>query len=267
MSSTVGDVTRFLETIAPLQLQESYDNSGLLIGNVDTVVSGIVICLECTEDVIDEAIRLDCNMVISHHPAIFYGLKKLTGTNYTERIVRKAIKEDIVLYSIHTNLDNVLSNGVNERIAQQLGAETKGILSPGQKSVEAPATGAGIIAVFNAPMMEVEFLQLLKERMNSPVIRHSRLLGNQVETVAICGGSGSFLLEHARRAGVQALVTADYKYHGFFDADGDLLICDIGHYESEQYTINLLQDLISGNFTTFAAHCTGINTNPVHYFT
>ena len=264
MTTTVAEITRFLESIAPLHLQEKYDNSGLQVGEMDEAVTGVVICLDCTEEVIDEAVRMGCNLVISHHPAIFYGIKRLTGSNPTERIIRKAIKEDIVLYSIHTNLDNVLSKGVNERIAQHLGMKVEGILSPLENNV---TNGSGIIAMFPEPMMEVAFLQLLKERMNSKVIRHTSLLGTQISRVAVCGGSGSFLLENARKAGVQALVTADYKYHGFFDADGDLLICDIGHYESEQYTVNLLQELISGNFTTFAAHCTGINTNPVHYFT
>lgn len=264
MSTTVKDVTDFLESIAPLQLQESYDNSGLLIGSGKETVTGVVVCLDCTEEVIDEAIRLECNMIVSHHPAIFYGVKKMNDANPTERIIRKAIKEDIALYAIHTNLDNVLANGVNERIAKEMGLEVKGILSP---KTPAQDTGAGILASFRAPVSEVEFLQLLKDRMKSDVIRHTRLLRRPIQEVAICGGSGSFLLDDAKRSSVQALITADYKYHGFFDADGELLVCDIGHYESEQYTINLIQELISGNFTTFAAHCTGINTNPVHYFT
>ena len=267
MTTTVAEVAEYLESIAPLFLQEKYDNSGLLLGSANEVVNGAVICLDCTEDVIDEAVRLGCNLVISHHPAIFYGLKSLTGANATERVVRKAIKEDIILYAIHTNLDNVLANGVNERIAKQLGMEIEGVLNPLGTSADHIGTGSGVITFFPKPMLEVEFLQLLKERMHSRVIRHSALPGIPITRVAICGGSGSFLLEAARAAGVQALVTADYKYHGFFDADGNLLICDIGHYESEQYTVNLLQELISGKFTTFAAHCTGINTNPVHYFT
>ena len=266
MSTTVRNVTDFLESIAPLQLQEAYDNSGLLIGTGKETVTGVVLCLDCTEEIIDEAIRLDCNMIISHHPAIFYGMKRMNDANVTERIVRRAIKEDIVIYSIHTNLDNVLANGVNERIAKELGASIKGILKPGKNSSD-PVTGSGVVAAFDEAVSEVEFLQLLKDRMKAEVIRHTRLLGRPIKEIAICGGSGSFLLENAKNASVQALVTADYKYHGFFDADGDLLLCDIGHYESEQYTINLLQELISGNFTTFAAHCTGINTNPVHYFT
>jgi len=266
MNTIVTEVTQYLESIAPLHLQEKYDNSGLLIGNGDEIVTGAIICLDCTEEIIDEAIRLDCNLIISHHPAIFYGVKRINGTNMTERIIRKAIKEDIALYAIHTNLDNVLSNGVNERIARHLGFSVEGILRP-TFSAAGIETGSGILATIDKPLLEVEFLQLLKDRMKSEVIKHSRLLGQPISRVAICGGSGSFLLEDARAAGAQALITADYKYHGFFDADGSLLICDIGHYESEQYTINLIQELISRNFTTFAAHCTGINTNPVHYFT
>ena len=266
MNTRVTEVTQYLESIAPLHLQEKYDNSGLLIGNGDEIVRGAIICLDCTEEIIDEAVRLDCNLIISHHPAIFYGVKRITGSNMTERIIRKAIKEDVALYAIHTNLDNVLLNGVNERIARHLGLEIEGVLRPAM-SDSGIETGAGIVASFREPIHEVEFLQLLKDRMKSEVIKHSRLLGVPVSRVAICGGSGSFLLEDARAVEVQALVTADYKYHGFFDADGGLLICDIGHYESEQYTINLIQELISRNFTTFAAHCTGINTNPVHYFT
>lgn len=267
MTTRVADVAGYLESIAPLFLQEKYDNSGLLVGTMDEIVTGALICLDCTEEVIDEAVRLGCNLVISHHPAIFYGLKSLTGSNATERIVRKAIREDCVLYAIHTNLDNVLSNGVNERIAKHLGMEIEGVLNPHISSGGNEARGAGLIAFFPEPIPEVVFLQLLKDRMKSEVIRHSALLNTPISRVAICGGSGSFLLENARSANVQALVTADYKYHNFFDADGGLLICDIGHYESEQYTVNLLQELISGKFTTFAAHCTGINTNPVHYFT
>jgi dinuclear metal center YbgI/SA1388 family protein len=267
MKTTAFEVMQFLETLAPLHLQEKYDNSGLIIGNENEEINGVLICLDCTEEVIEEAMRKDCNMVISHHPPVFYGMKRFNGSNMTERVVRMAIKEDIMLYAIHTNLDNVLANGVNERIAKHLGLEVKSILRPMLAENQGRAAGAGIIAMLSEPMAEVAFLQLLKERMKSEVIRHTRLLDTPIERVAICGGSGSFLMDDAKKAGVHALITADYKYHGFFEAEGQLLVCDIGHYESEQYTINLLQELISGKFTTFAAHCTEINTNPVHYFT
>lgn len=264
MNPTVKEIADFLESIAPLHLQESYDNSGLLIGTGDEIATGAVICLDCTDEVIDEAIRLGSNLIISHHPPIFYGIKKLNDRNATERIVRKAIEHDIVLYAIHTNLDNVLENGVNQKIAETLGLEIKGVLRSGNNG---EGTGSGILARFSDPKQEVEFLQLLQEKMNAKVVRHSALTGKPIRDIAICGGSGSFLLEDARQNNVQAFVTADWKYHGFFEAEGDLLICDIGHYESEQFTIQLLFELISGKFPNFAAHCTGVHTNPVHYFT
>src|SRR5687768_12652097 len=191
MSTSVFEVGQFLESLAPLHLQENYDNSGLIIGHPEQTVTGIIICLDCTEEVIDEAIRMGCNMIISHHPPVFYGLKKITGSNYTERIVLKAIKEEIALYAIHTNLDNIVSSGVNERIARQLGVEIEGILRPSNGIGPGIETGAGIIGFFSEPVLEVEFLQLLKERMKTEVIRHSRLLGKPVQRIAICGGSGS----------------------------------------------------------------------------
>lgn len=266
MKTKAAEVFDFLESIAPLHLQEKYDNSGLLIGSGDEEITGAIICLDCTEEVLDEAISRDCNLVISHHPAIFYGLKRITGANATERIVRKAIEHNLILYAIHTNLDNTLTHGVNERIARRIGLDIDGILKPMENTPD-PTLGAGILGYFPSPLTELQFLHLLKDLMKTSIIRHTRLIHRTIQKVAICGGSGSFLLNDARKAGVHALVTADFKYHNFFDAEDDLLVCDIGHFESEQYTINLLQELISGNFSTFAAHCTGINTNPVHYFT
>ncbi|HEY3387511.1 MAG TPA: Nif3-like dinuclear metal center hexameric protein [Saprospiraceae bacterium] len=266
MKTKASEVFDFLESIAPLHLQENYDNSGLLIGSPSQEVTGVIVCLDCTEEILDEAVVKGCNLIISHHPPIFYGVKKVTGANATERIIRKAIKNDLILYAIHTNLDNTLTHGVNERIARKIGLDIDGMLRPMANSLD-PTLGAGIIGYFPNPLTENQFLHLLKDMMKTPVIRHTKLRHKPIQKIAVCGGSGSFLLEDARKADVQALVTADFKYHNFFDAEDVLLVCDIGHYESEQYTINLLQELISGNFTTFAAHCTGINTNPVHYFT
>jgi dinuclear metal center YbgI/SA1388 family protein len=264
VNTTIGQLSDYLESIAPLHLQEKYDNSGLIIGQRDTLIKNVLICLDVTEEIIDEALRMDCNVVVSHHPVVFYGMKKFNDANATERIVAKALKSDVAIYSIHTNLDNVLANGVNERIALTLGLQVESILKPLPGHTD---LGAGIVARLPQPMAEVSFLQLLGDKMKAKVIRHTRLLGRPIQRVAICGGSGSFLLEDARAAGAQALVTADYKYHGFFEADGCIVVCDIGHYESEQFTVQLIQELISANFTTFAAHCTGIDTNPVHYFT
>jgi len=265
MKTRASEVFDFLESIAPLHLQEKYDNSGLLIGSADQEVTVSIISLDCTEEVLDEAIAKGCNLIISHHPAIFYGLKKITGSNATERIVEKAIRHNLVIYAIHTNLDNTLTHGVNERIARRIGLDIDGILRPMVNTVDS-TLGAGILGYFPTPLTELQFLHLLKDLMKTKVIRHTKLTHRTIQKVAICGGSGSFLLEDAIKAGVHALVTADFKYHNFFDAEAGLLACDIGHFESEQYTIHLLQELISGNFSTFAAHYTGINTNPVHYF-
>jgi dinuclear metal center YbgI/SA1388 family protein len=267
MNTTALELFQSLESVAPLHLQEKYDNSGLLVGSSSVDVQGVLICLDCTEEILDEAVQRGCNVVISHHPAIFYGLKRITGSNLTERLVMKAIKEDLILYAIHTNLDNILQHGVNERIASQLDLKVEGILRPMVTKNDDAICGAGIIGSYSSPKTESEFLELLKVRMKTGVIRHSKLIGRPIERVAVCGGSGSFLLEDAIKAGAQVFVTADYKYHGFFDADDKIIICDIGHYESEQYTINVLQELISSKFATFAAHCTQLNTNPVHYFT
>jgi len=265
MSATASELFQYLESIAPLHLQEDYDNSGLLIGSTEEEVKGLLISLDCTEDVLEEALQLNCNVIISHHPAIFYGLKKITGSNMTERIVLKAIKEGLIIYAIHTNLDNVLKNGVNEKIAQQLGLKVEGVLR--KSNPHDHTIGSGLIGSFSKAVSEGQFLELLKEKMKAKVIRHSRMLDRPIEKVAICGGSGSFLLEDACLNGAQAFLTGDYKYHGFFEADGRIMICDIGHYESEQFTMNLLQELIVKKFTTFAAHCTKFNTNPIHYFT
>src|SRR5688572_28077338 len=185
MNIPASDVAAYLESIAPLHLQEGYDNSGLRVGTGDEIVKGVVICLDCTEDVVDEAIRLDCNMIISHHPVIFSGIKRITGADQTSRIIRKAIKEDIVLYAIHKNLDNILTNGVNERIAKKLDMKIIGILKPINDKAENSERGAGSIASFSKPLSEVEFLQLLKARMGSKVIKHSALLGESIEKVAI----------------------------------------------------------------------------------
>lgn len=260
---TIKEVTRYLETIAPLELQESYDNAGLLTGNPAWEVTGILTSLDCTEAIIAEAKARGCNLVVAHHPIVFRGLKKITGRDYVERTIIRSIKEDVAIYAIHTNLDNVRFQGVNERIAQRLGLENLELLAPknDEKSI-----GSGMIGNLAVSLSETDFLQLLKEKMEVQVIKHTALTGQPVTRVALCGGAGGFLLGRAKQAGAQVFVTADYKYHEFFDADGDLMICDIGHYESEQFTTELLAELLIKKFSTFAVLCTGLITNPVRYY-
>lgn len=260
---TIKTITDYLESVAPPHLQESYDNAGLIVGNPVTEVTGILTTLDCTETIIEEAKARGCNLVVAHHPIVFRGLKRFNGANYVERTVIKAIKEDVAIYAIHTNLDNVRHRGVNERIAHRLGLENLRLLSPKDEDGK---TGSGMVGELPRPLPESEFLHHLKNSMEASVVKHTELLGAEVRTVALCGGAGGFLLGAAKRAGAQAFVTSDYKYHEFFDADGDLVICDIGHYESEQFTTQLLAELLTEKFPTFAVLCTKRNTNPVRYF-
>lgn len=260
---TINDITTYLESIAPAHLQESYDNAGLIVGNPATEVTGVLTSLDCTETIIEEAKARGCNLVVAHHPIVFRGLKRFNGSNYVERTIIKAIKEDVAIYAIHTNLDNVRHQGVNERIAQRLGLENLRLLGPKN---EEGTIGSGMIGEYGTPLSERDFLAHLKEKMDVSVVKHTQLFGKEVKTVALCGGSGGFLLAQAKAAGAQVFVTADYKYHEFFDADGQIIICDIGHYESEQFTTQLLAELLTKKFPTFAVLCTERNTNPVRYF-
>lgn len=355
-----------LEQWAPLNYQEDYDNSGLIVGSPDDEIHAALVSLDCTEQVVDEAIKKNCNLIISHHPIVFKGLKKLNGKNYVERVVMKAIKNNIALYAAHTNLDSV-SNGVNAKICERLGVENAKILVPksgllkklvtfcehkdaeqlrnalfaagggnishysdcsfnleglgtfkgdeqsnptlGTAGVREYAHETRIEVIFkvqderrllsalfeNHPYEEVaydiyaldnqlqnvgsgmvgdlpeemdgaEFLRLVKTQMDARVLRHTGLLPQKIRRVAVCGGSGSFLLKNAIAAGADAFVTADFKYHEFFDAEDKIVIVDIGHFESEQFTSNLLIDNIQEKFPNFAIRLTEHNTNPINYF-
>jgi dinuclear metal center YbgI/SA1388 family protein len=262
-----------LESFAPLQLQESYDNSGLIIGNQDRICTGIICSLDATEAVVEEAIASGCNLIIAHHPIVFSGLKKINGKNYVEQTIITAIKNDIAIYAIHTNLDNTLK-GVNDRLADKMGLTKRSILlpkppptTPNQNNViDYQEVGSGLIGELPEPMDEYLFLEMLKTSFSLQVIRHSPLLGKQIKKIAICGGAGSFLIGRAVAQQADVLVTADLKYHEFFDANGELLLADIGHWESEQYTTELIIELLKLKFPTFAVLKSVIITNPVNYF-
>ncbi|MGJ7029939.1 Nif3-like dinuclear metal center hexameric protein [Niabella hirudinis] len=361
----IGSIITVLETLAPPALQESYDNAGLLTGQPNWPCTGVLCCLDAIEAVVDEAIEKKCNLVVAHHPIVFSGLKKINGNNYVERTIIKAIKHDIALYAIHTNLDNVL-HGVNGMIAQKLGLINLRILAPKEQQLEKlyffvppghaekvknavfnagggaignyrecsfstvgqgtflpesgarpftgergkrheaeevkieilypfylrnklltalrenhpyeevayetitlnnlhQETGAGITGEFPEKLEEADFLQLLKSVFGLPLLKHTAPLGKKIGKVSICGGAGSSLTKTAINSGSDAYITSDIKYHEFFDADGKILLADIGHYESEQFTINLLQHILQEKIPNFAVLKTAVNTNPVHY--
>ena len=361
----VKDITNYLERIAPLAYQESYDNSGLMVGNYKDEVSGILFTLDITEEVLDEAISEGCNLIIAHHPLIFKGLKKITPDRWVERCVIKAIQNNLNLYAAHTNLDNV-SHGVNKKISDQLQLVNPQILSPktdtlfklvtfiphenkdevlkamyeagagqvgnyGHCSFQLDGTGtfrpgegtnphigevnedetvnevrieviietpdvsrvikalqlshpyeevayylntlnnanqdigSGMIGDLENPMAISDFLIFLKEKLNTEVVRHTHLCHENIERVAVCGGSGSFLLKQAIAAGADIFISGDFKYHDFFEADNKLIIADIGHYESEQFTKDLLYEVLSKKFTNIALRLSEVVTNPIKY--
>ncbi|OIQ88972.1 putative GTP cyclohydrolase 1 type 2 [mine drainage metagenome] len=362
----IAEIIETLEKISPTVYQEDYDNCGLIIGKADWECTGIVCSLDATEDVILEAKTKGCNLVVVHHPIIFSGLKKINGKNYVEDAVIAAIKNDIAVYAIHTNLDNVI-DGVNNKIADALGLIHRKILLPKQdqlmklftfvpveygekiksvlfeagggnignysecsfsvegtgnfkagnntepftgeigkrhyekelkievvfpaylqnKIVEAliaahpyeevaydvvalandfSKVGSGLIAELPGALDETEFLAQIKAAFGLQAIKHTNLLGKKIKKVAVCGGAGSFLIGRAVAAGADIFITSDVKYHEFFDANGKMVIADIGHWESEQFTVDLLIGVLKANFPTFAVLKSEVRTNPVRYF-
>ena len=276
----IHEIVSAFEAVAPLALQESYDNSGLIVGEMGAQVSKALLCLDSTEAVVDEAIAKGCDLIIAHHPIVFGGLKRFTGGDYVQRALIKAIRNNIAIYACHTNLDNVLRGGVNERIAQQLGFEAEGVLRPvaadfgsfvgigGLDDSDVFRTaGAGVLCNLQKPMNVLDFLQHVKAKMGVEVVKYTKCDVEMVSKVAICGGAGSFLIGDALRAGADAFITSDVKYHEFFDAEGKMLLCDIGHYESEKYTIDLFSNILSAKFPKFATIFAGTITNPIDYLT
>ena len=362
----VKEITSCIESFAPLSYQESYDNAGFQAGDPEQEVSAALLCIDVTEEVLHEAVRRKANLIISHHPVIFDGIKKLTGSCPAERIIMEAIRKGLSVYSAHTNLDAV-HLGVNLRIADRLELMKPLILSPvkgklrklvffvptehaaavREKIFEAGAgqigeydmcsfnthgegtfrgsdksspfvgkkgqmhtepelrvetifpkeregrilgalieshpyeevaydiypldnvydrAGMGMVGELEKSLSETDFLGLLKERFGVRMIRHTRFSGKKVKKVALCGGSGSFLLPKAIASGAGAFLTGDVKYHTFFDADGKILMADIGHFESEQFTTEIFYDLLIKKFPKFAVHLTQVHTNPVNYY-
>lgn len=361
----VQDVINHLEELAPIAYAEDFDNVGLLVGNRKSKITGVLVTLDTTEAVIDEAIKNKCNLVVSFHPIIFKGLKKITGKTYVERTVIKAIKNDIAIFAIHTALDNALQ-GVNDIICNQLGLKNKRILIPQPATIKKLTTyipkkeaeslrdelfnagagtignyshcsfnvegigtfngnensnptlgtkgltheeeeikitvtyakhlesnilktlfkshsyeevayeivtlenknqhiGIGMVGELQEAMTETEFFNMIKTKMESSCIRHSALLGKPIKKVAVLGGSGSFAIEASKASGADIFITADLKYHDFFTAENKLIVADIGHYESEQFTKNFLVAYLTKKIINFAVVLSNINTNPVKY--
>lgn len=255
----IKEIIDALERFAPLPLQDDYDNSGLQVGLTETEATGVLLCLDVTEAVLAEAKTLGCNLVVSHHPILFHPLKSLTDKDINGRCIIKAVQDDIVIYSCHTNLDNA-AKGVNSRFSKILGLiNTKPIIKHTEDS------GSGVIGDLSTPIMFDELIQLLQDKLNVWVIRHNKCTEKQIKRIALCGGSGSFLIRDAYTLGADAFITGEIGYHHFFGFDKIMSLIEIGHYESEKYTIELLFDILLSSFPSFPLYMTSINTNPIEY--
>ena len=249
-----------LERFAPLPLQESYDNAGLQVGLTETEISGALLCLDVTEAVVDEAISRGCNLIVAHHPLIFRKLAHISDGSYVERAVIKAIKNDVVIVAMHTNLDNAL-DGVNFKMAEKMGLTD---LQPLQEPV-VDGKWSGVVGTLPEPMSAEDFVKMLKERFGVASVRANELLRRPVSRVALCGGAGSFMLGDALRAGADAFVTGEMGYHEFFGHEQQLQICVIGHYESEQFTTEIFRDIISRECPGVKTCIAETITNPIVY--
>lgn len=261
----IQEITAALETWAPVKLAESYDNAGLIVGHPLMTATGTLVNLDLTEEVIEEAKKKGLNLIVTHHPIWFAARKRLNSEDYVSRCIVAAIKADIALYAIHTNLDAV-RDGVNAVIASRLGLQAVRFLKPGPEGSAPVPGGMGMIGTLPQPMKKADFLAFVKETFGCGGIRYADFPGEMISQVAVCGGSGSFLTGEALRQGADAFVTADITYHKFFDNENRLLLLDIGHYESEQFTSELICTYLSEKFPNFAVHLSGIYTNPVKYF-
>ncbi len=251
-----------LEQFAPLPLQESWDNAGLQVGLTEAEVSGALLCLDVNEAIINEAIQKGCNLVVSHHPLLFRGLKQVSGQDYVQRCVIQAIKHDIVVVSMHTNMDNAL-NGVNWKIAEKLGLTNSRFFA--KKQMENIEAGSGVVGDLPQEMSAENFIKLVKSQFGVVCAQCNELLHRPVQRVAICGGAGDFLLDDAVREGADAFITGEMHYHVFFDHEQQIQICVIGHYQSEQYTSEIFRDIIQRECPGVRTELTETNTNPIVY--
>jgi len=254
----IKEVAEALERFAPLPLQEDYDNAGLQIGLTEVEASGALLCLDVTEAVIEEAAAKSCNLIVAHHPLLFRGLKQVSDTTQVERCVRLAIKHDIAIYAAHTNLDNA-RGGVNYEIAERLGLHDVDFLRPEGEG------GSGLIGRLAMPEDPYSFLKRAKDAFAALCLKHNQGPARPVQMVAVCGGSGDFLLSDAIAAGADAFLTGEMHYHAYFGHENQIWIGVAGHYETEQYTIQLLRRILEHNCPGLPLYETTINTNPIKY--
>lgn len=259
----IKEVIEALERFAPLPLQESWDNAGLQVGLTEAEVSGALLCLDVTCQIVDEAIKKGCNLIVSHHPLIFRKLARLTGEDYVQQAVMKALLNNIVILSMHTNMDNA-RGGVNYKMAEKMGLRNVRFMSP--KQVDGVECGSGVMGEFEEPVAADDFIIMLKKTFGVECVQANQLLRRPIRMVAMCGGSGSFLLDEAVAAGADAFLTGEMHYHEFFGREQQIQIAVIGHYQSEQYTSEIFRDIIERECPGVECFIAETCTNPIMYF-
>ena len=256
----VRDITSLIEAFAPLSLQESYDNSGLIVGRADDEVHNILLAVDVTEEVIAEAVSEGCDMIITHHPIIFHALKRFNSASQTERCVEEAIRRGIVLYAAHTNLDST-PQGMSWRVGEMLGLEQMEVLQP----TSAEGAGFGVVGQLPSAVPAEEFMREVMERFGVKALRHSDIVKEKVQRVAICTGSGGSLIDEARRSGADIYLTADLRYNDFMRHENAIILADMGHFESEYCAIQILFDILSKKIPIFAVRKSVRSRNPINY--
>ena len=257
----IRDIIAPIEEFAPLSLQESYDNAGLIVGRLDDELQGgVLLAVDVTEEVISEAIEKGCGLIITHHPIIFHPLKRLNSASVVERCVEMAIRHNIALYACHTNLDSA-PNGMSWRVGEMIGLQDMQVLQP-----TADGAGFGVVGTLAEPMAECDFLKQVKQTFSVEALRHSALLSREVKRVAICTGAGASLMREAKASGCDVYLTADLKYNDFYTPDSHFVVVDMGHFESEFCAIAILFDILSKKIINFALHKSAQSQNPVQYF-
>ena len=259
----IKEVIKALERFAPLPLQESWDNAGLQVGLTEAEVSGALLCLDVTEQIVDEAADEGCNLIVSHHPLIFRKLARLTGEDYVQRAVMKALAGGIVILSMHTNMDNA-HGGVNFKIAEKLGLQNVRFMNP--RLVDGVECGSGVIGEWEEPIAADDFVIMLKKRFCVECVQTNQLLRRPIKTVAMCGGAGAFLIDEALAAGADAFLTGEMHYHEFFGHEQQIQIAVIGHYQSEQFTSEIFRDIIERECPGVKCCIAETCTNPIMYF-
>ena len=261
----VIEIAKIIDSWMPTSIAEDFDNVGLIIGDPESKITSILVTLDTTEDVVEEAINKGCNLIVSYHPIIFNGLKQITNDSYVQKSVIKAVKNNISVYAIHTSLDNH-PKGVSYLLSNLIGLKNISVLVPKKEKLDEMTIGMGSIGELEKPLDEISFFDYLKNKLDLKYLRHSIRLNKEIKKVSVVVGSGSFAIKDSIESNVHAFITSDLKYHNFFEADNNAILIDIGHYESEKHIKLFIREFLNEKLPNFTILLSEQNINPVNYY-